>query len=83
MKLFARAPMSCQELVELLTEYLEDAMPKRRRLSLESHLMKCVNCTNYFEQFQATIALTGQLREEDVEPAAMDELLVAFRDWRG
>ena len=47
------------------------------------HLGDCPNCHAYLEQMKVTIALTGRLREEDVEPAAMDELMDVFKDWKG
>jgi anti-sigma factor RsiW len=78
-----RRPLSCQELVELVTDYLEDALVPRRRRAVEAHLAACADCTAYLEQMRITIALTGQLREEDIEPEAMDELMQLFRDWKG
>jgi len=81
--LLTRRPLSCQELVELLTEYLEGALPPRRQRAVAAHLVKCADCAAYLEQMSVTIALTGRLREDDVEPAAMDELMELFRDWKG
>ena len=74
--------MNCIQLVELVTDYLEGALTPRRRRAVEAHLAACVNCTAYLEQMRVTIALTGQLREDDVEPEAMDELMQLFRDWK-
>jgi anti-sigma factor RsiW len=82
MSVLSRRKLSCQELVELLTDYLDGAMPRRQRRALEAHLGDCANCTNYLEQFKTTIALTGRLRAEDIEPEAMDELVSLFDDWR-
>src|SRR5262245_45664162 len=78
-----RTDVSCQELVELLTDYLETALPKRQQRAVAAHLGECGNCAAYLDQFRATIALTGELREEDVPPEAMEELLAVFRDWKG
>jgi anti-sigma factor RsiW len=81
MSLLLRRSLSCQELVELLTDYLDGALSWSRGKAVDAHLAGCADCTAYLEQFRATIALTGRLRVEDVEPAAMDELLDRFRDW--
>jgi anti-sigma factor RsiW len=77
----ARRPLSCQELVELVTDYLEGALAPRQQRAVETHLAGCPNCTQYLAQMRVTIALTGQLREEDVPPEAIDELVALFRDW--
>ena len=77
------AALSCRELVELVTAYLEGALSIGDRLRFESHIENCDGCTVYLEQIRKTIALAGRLREEDIPPQALAELLTAFRDWRG
>jgi anti-sigma factor RsiW len=74
--------MSCKELVELVTNYLEDAMPAQERQLFEEHLTLCHGCVTYVEQMRQTVAATGTLREESLPPGARDELLAAFRDWK-
>jgi len=74
--------MTCRELVELVTEYLEAQLAPADRERFEAHLQECEGCATYLEQFRLTIAAVGRLGEEDVEPAAADALLVAFRDWK-
>jgi anti-sigma factor RsiW len=74
--------LSCQELVELVTDYLEGALPQLERERFERHLADCVNCETYLEQMRQTIELTGSLSPEAVSPAAEEALLRAFRDWR-
>jgi predicted anti-sigma-YlaC factor YlaD len=73
---------TCRELVELVTDYFEGALPAEERLRLEEHLVMCSWCRDYLDQMQATIATTGTLREEDIEPAMRDRLLEAFRGFR-
>lgn len=75
--------LSCQELVELVTDYLEGRLPRRQRRRFEQHLSVCDGCTTYLAQMRSTIALTGRLRAEDLDPDAEAELLAAFRGWRG
>ena len=74
--------LSCQELVELITDYLEGALSRRDRKRFEAHIAACEHCTLYLEQLQRTIALTGMLREQDVQPDARDALLVQFAAWK-
>jgi len=75
------APLACQELVELITEYLDGALPASERARFDAHLGGCPHCTAYLHQFQATIAATGRLQEADLAPAARAELLAVFAGW--
>jgi anti-sigma factor RsiW len=73
--------ISCQELVELVTDYLEGRLSWSDRRRVEDHLRLCDPCTTYVEQMRATIAATGRLREEDLSDEAKSALLDAFRSW--
>jgi len=74
--------LTCQELVEVVTDYLEGAMPAPQRLLFEEHLAFCDWCRTYLEQIRATIRLTGAIEEETFTPEARETLLAAFRDWK-
>ena len=74
--------MTCKELVELVTEYLEGTLPNDTRQKMENHLSGCDGCTHYLEQMRQTIRLTGQVREENLTPGQRDDLLRLFRDWK-
>jgi anti-sigma factor RsiW len=74
-------PLACQELVELVTSYLEGALPPDERASFEHHIGTCDGCGEYVHQMRQTIELTGRLTPGDVSPAAEAALLAAFRDW--
>ena len=74
--------LSCQELVELVTDFLEDALPPVEQARFEAHLTGCDGCTRYLAQMRVTIAAVGRLTEETIEPAARAELLQLFRDWK-
>ncbi len=76
-----RRQMDCEELVEVVTEYLEGAMPRRDRRRFERHLKECPWCARYLEQVREVIRTLGRLTEETIPPGARDHLLVAFRDW--
>jgi anti-sigma factor RsiW len=74
--------LSCQELVELVTDYLEGALPQRERASFDHHIEGCRGCREYVRQMRQTIELTGSLTPADVSPDAQAALLAAFRDWK-
>ena len=73
--------ISCQELVELVTDYLEYALPPEERARFEAHIVPCEGCRTYLEQIRTTIELTGRLTPEQLDPVAETALLDAFRDW--
>ncbi|HWE60823.1 MAG TPA: zf-HC2 domain-containing protein [Chloroflexota bacterium] len=74
--------LTCQELVELVTEYLEGTLATEAKRRFEAHLASCAACTTYLAQMRQTIAMTGQLREDDLAPPARDKLLDLFRRWK-
>jgi anti-sigma factor RsiW len=74
--------ISCREIVELTTDYLEDALEQSLRREFEEHLALCDGCANYLEQMRETIRLTGMISEDEIPADQRDQLLVAFRDWR-
>ena len=74
--------ITCQELTEVLTDYLEGVMPAEERARFDAHLALCEGCVHYVTQMRQTVAAVHQLRVEDVEATAPDDLLAAFRSWR-
>ena len=75
--------LTCRELVELVTDYLEGALLPHERRRFEHHIALCDGCTTYLDQMRTTIALTGSLTEESITPEAQERLLHVFRDWKG
>lgn len=73
--------LPCVDFVELVTDYLEGALPTEQRLIIERHLAFCVPCVDYLDQMRAAVRATGALREEDVPEPVMDTLLQAFREF--
>lgn len=71
--------LACQELVELVTDYLSGAMPASERARVEQHLLQCAGCTRYLAQMRATVTLTGRLRDESPPASIAPHLLAAFR----
>jgi len=74
--------LSCQELVELVTDYLEGALPAELHDRFERHIAHCSGCQAYLEQMRATIRATGTVTLDSVTPEAESVLLDAFRGWR-
>lgn len=76
------APLSCRELIELVTAYDEGALSRRDRKRFDRHIAGCPHCTAYLEQMRETIRVSGRIEEERLDPGARDELLAAFRNWK-
>ena len=73
--------ISCQEVVELVTDYLEGALPGDRTALFEQHLNFCEGCVWYVDELRTTVSRLGEIREEHVPPDTRERLLNAFRDW--
>jgi hypothetical protein len=73
--------LGCQELVELVTDYLEQALEPAELLRFEEHIAGCGNCTLYLEQLRETIRITGTITTDDLTPEAERELLAVFSAW--
>jgi len=80
--LLARDPLVCQEVVELVSDYLEGALPRGQRRRFERHLAHCPHCSEYLAQMRETIRLAGRLVPQDFSPAMRDEFSELFRRWR-
>jgi Putative zinc-finger len=75
--------ITCQEVVELVTEYLEEALPAHQMSLFEQHLNFCDGCVWYVDQLRTTVETLGGVAEEEVPADTRERLLSAFRDWRG
>jgi anti-sigma factor RsiW len=83
MRIFTRSnELVCQEVVELVTDYLEGSLSRSERRRFEAHLAGCEHCSEYLEQMRATIRLTGRLQAEDLTPEMRDEFTAIYRRWR-
>jgi anti-sigma factor RsiW len=74
--------LSCQELVELVTDYLEDTLSQAERERFDAHVATCAGCRMYVEQMRSTLRVTGELTPASLSPEAEESLLEAFRAWR-
>jgi anti-sigma factor RsiW len=80
-----REDLPCIEFVQLMTAYLDDALPADLRAQVDAHLEVCPGCPNAIEQLRTVIELTGRLTESDVEdldPLEREALLSTFRRLR-
>jgi anti-sigma factor RsiW len=76
------AHLSCRQVVELVSDYLEGALPSAQAARFEAHIAMCDGCAAYLEQMRETIRLAGELPEESVPTSTWNVLLAAFRDWK-
>ncbi|MEN3283762.1 MAG: hypothetical protein V7607_4902 [Solirubrobacteraceae bacterium] len=74
--------LSCRELVELVSDYLEGTLPADQHSHFEAHVAGCANCAAYLRQMRETLALLGTLPADALSREAEDELRAAFRDWK-
>lgn len=77
-----KSELVCQEVVEMVTDYLEGALSRAERRRFEAHLAGCEHCEEYLKQMHATIRLTGRLRSEDLTPEMREEFTALYRRWR-
>ena len=80
--ILTKPELTCRELVELVTDYLEGALSREDRFRFDRHLAGCEGCTAYLEQMRAAIAAAGTLREDELDPGVRNALLAAFRGWK-
>ncbi|KUI36392.1 anti-sigma factor [Mycobacterium sp. IS-1496] len=73
--------MNCNELVELVTAYLDESLDLETRARFDVHLLDCDGCTNYLQQFRTTVRTVGRIQDDDLDPAFRNRLLDAFREW--
>ena len=74
--------MTCRELIQVVTDYLDGALNDADRVRLEAHLQECSYCDEYVAQMRQTIEALGELPSEPLDPSTQDALLRAFRGWR-
>ena len=74
--------ISCQEVVELVTDYVEQALPPDETSLFEQHLNFCDGCIRYVDQVRTTIHVVGELRAEDLPESTKAQLMTAFQDWK-
>ena len=74
--------ITCQEVVELVTDYLERELDVAETSLFEEHLNFCDGCVTYVDQMRVTIDTAGHIAEHDLPDETRDKLMTAFRDWK-
>ena len=74
--------LNCQEVVELVTDYLEQALLPEMQAQFEEHIVECPGCDTYLEQIQQTIMMLRKLTEQQMFPKTKQELIEIFRNWK-
>jgi predicted anti-sigma-YlaC factor YlaD len=74
--------LNCQEVVELVTDYLEQALLPEMQAQFEEHIAECPGCDTYLEQVQQTILMLRKLTEQQMFPKTKQELVEIFRNWK-
>lgn len=75
------ADVTCREVVELLSDYLDDAIRAPDWARLDAHLAACDGCSAALEQLRETVRVTGTLTEERVAEERLEPVRTAFRAW--
>jgi len=78
----ALQPMTCQDLVQLVTDYLEATLSDADRARFEEHIELCPMCQAHLGRLRALIRELGELRERDIDPGVLVEMQTRFRHWR-
>ena len=83
MKLFSRkpTPIECQQVVELVTAYVEGTLDAKDRKRLDAHFAACEHCNEYLAEIRETIAITGAIGVEQLSGEALEDLTGVFRAW--
>ena len=74
-------PMDCNELVELVTAYVDDSLDLEERARFDLHLLECDGCENYLQQIRSTVATIGKITADELDPTFRSRLINAFKDW--
>ena len=74
--------ISCQDVVELVTDYLEAALPPEEAALMEQHLNFCEGCVWYVDQTRTTIETVGHVATSELTDETRTRLLAVFRDWK-
>ena len=74
--------ITCQQVVALVTAYLDGVLPLDDHAKFEAHMGECPMCREHLRQIEATILVTGEIREQDLDPLAREDLMDLYRRWR-
>lgn len=79
--LWRRKSIVCRQAVDLVTAYLEGALPARDRTRFEAHIAECPHCTEYLEQMRRTLEVLGRIEPEELDRDTRNDLVALYRRW--
>ena len=74
--------ITCRQAVALMTDYLDGVLGPDDRAQIEAHLAECEGCAEHLRQIRITVVVTGPIGEDDLDPAAREDLMEIYRRWR-
>jgi len=74
--------ITCRQAVALMTDYLDGVLGPDDHALMEAHLAECESCAEHLRQIRITVTVTGRIRDEDLDPAAREDLMALYRRWR-
>ena len=74
--------LACRELVQLVTDYLEDVLPRAERDRFEQHIASCRGCAVYLRQMRELVRVSGRIPAGAVPPEPPPDLLRLFASWK-
>lgn len=81
-RLPGRRALVCRQAVQLMSEYLDGVLAPADHARLEEHLAACPHCSEHLAQLRATLRTLGRVEPDDLDPAALDDLVALYRQWR-
>lgn len=79
----SKRPLTCKEMVELVTEYLEGTLDEANQSRFEAHLAGCDGCSAYLDELRVTVRTVGTIGSDEMDPVFRDRLIEAFAETSG
>ena len=73
--------LTCMDITELITNYLEGRLSLMDRIRFRMHIMMCRHCREYLNQMKITIRTVGKLPDEPIPADVHDDLMKCFKNW--
>ena len=81
-QIVTESELTCKELTELITDYLEARLSQADRVRFEQHMSICPGCVTYLDQMRATLKTLSEKPSLEIPKAMESDLLQAFRNWK-
>jgi hypothetical protein len=73
--------LTCRQIADSVTDYLEGTMPLDERIAFERHVSLCPPCRGYLAQMRGLLRVAGSLRDDELPPELRVALLDHFAEW--